>query len=186
MALARPAAVVLKDADNLLALAGLFSVLSLLAFGGANPIIPEMHRQAVEVAHWMTNEEFASLFAIAQATPGPNILFVTLIGYHVAGLAGAFVSTAALCTPCCTLTFLATRTWDRFKDRPWREAVQLGLTSVTIGIVVSSALIIATAAGRNVPAIAITATTAAFAYFTRINPMLALAAGGALGAFGLV
>jgi chromate transporter len=186
VALALEKAVVVKDLDDLIALAGLFAVLSMLAFGGANPIIPEIHRQAVDIAHWMTNEEFSSLFAIAQATPGPNILFVTLVGYHVAGFVGALVSTAALCAPCCTVTFLVTRVWDRFKKRPWRAAVQLGLTSVTVGIVASSALIIATAAGKNLPAVAITAVTAVFAYFTRLNPILALGVGGLLGGLGLV
>jgi chromate transporter len=177
---------VVRGLDELGNLIGLFAVLSLLAFGGANAIIPEMHRKAVDISHWMTNAEFASLFAIAQATPGPNILFVTLIGYHVAGFVGAVVSTIALCTPCCTLTFLVFRVWDRFKERPWRAAIQTGLTSVTIGIVAASALIIATAAGKNLAAVAITAATAGFAYFTRLNPMLALAAGGVLGALGLV
>lgn len=186
LAVALEKAVVVTGFDDIPALVAHFAVLSLLAFGGANAIIPEMHRQAVDVSQWMTNAEFASLFAIAQAAPGPNILFVTLIGYHVAGFAGALAATAALCAPCCTLVFLVIRVWDRFKDRPWRAAIQTGLTSVTVGIVAASALIIATAAGKNEAAVAITAAAAVLAYFTRINPMLALAAGGILGALGLV
>ena len=82
--------------DNpLIALAGYFALLSLFAVGGANAAIPEMHRIAVEVMHWMSDRQFADSFAISQVSPGPNIIIVTLIGYHVAGLAGAAVATAA-------------------------------------------------------------------------------------------
>lgn len=86
--------------DNpLLSLFGYFALLSLFAVGGANAAIPEMHRIAVEVMQWMTERQFADSFAIAQISPGPNIIIVTLIGYHVAGLAGAAVATAAMCGP---------------------------------------------------------------------------------------
>ena len=63
------------------ALAVQFSLLSLLAFGGANAVIPEIHRQSVAVHHWMTDKDFAALFAIAQSAPGPNFLISTLIGW---------------------------------------------------------------------------------------------------------
>ena len=93
--------------DNpLIALAGYFALLSLFAVGGANAAIPEMHRIAVEVMHWMSDRQFADSFAISQVSPGPNIIIVTLIGYHVAGLAGAAVATAAMCGPTCVLAFL--------------------------------------------------------------------------------
>jgi chromate transporter len=93
--------------DNpLISLAGYFALLSLFAVGGANAAIPEMHRIAVEVMHWMSDRQFADSFAISQVSPGPNIIIVTLIGYHVAGLAGAAVATAAMCGPTCVLAFL--------------------------------------------------------------------------------
>jgi len=69
-----------------------FALLSLFAIGGANAAIPEMHRLAVDAQHWMTDRQFADMFAISQVSPGPNVIIVTLIGYHVAGLAGALVS----------------------------------------------------------------------------------------------
>ena len=78
-----------------------FAVLSLFAVGGANAAIPEMHRVAVDVMHWMNDRQFADMFAIAQMSPGPNVIIVTLIGYHVAGFAGAAVATAAMCGPTC-------------------------------------------------------------------------------------
>ena len=68
---------------------GRFGLMSLFAVGGANSAIPEMHRVAVDVQHWMNDKQFADLFAISQLSPGPNVLIVTLIGYSVAGIAGA-------------------------------------------------------------------------------------------------
>ena len=84
---------------TLVALALLFSELSLLAFGGGNTVLPEMHRRTVDVYHWMTNGEFVALYALAQAAPGPNMMVVPLIGWHVAGWQGLLVSAAAIQEP---------------------------------------------------------------------------------------
>ena len=73
-----------------------FATLSLLAVGGANAVVPDMHRQVVETLGWMDNATFANLFAIAQAAPGPNVLVVSLIGWHVAGFAGLLVATVGV------------------------------------------------------------------------------------------
>lgn len=171
---------------DLLMLVLYFAKLSLLAVGGGNSILPEMYRLTVEVEHWLTPEEFADLFAIAQATPGPNMLIVTLIGWHVAGLAGALTATLALCIPSCTLTYLVFRAWGRFADRPWRAAVQLGLAPLTVGLVAAGALMLVLATARSNAGMAIIAATAAGAYFTRLNPvwllLCAAAAGYLLGA----
>ena len=69
------------------------------------PAVPEMHRLAVDVHGWMTDRQFADLFAIAQVTPGPNVIIVTLIGYHVAGVAGRVVTTLAMCGPTCLIAY---------------------------------------------------------------------------------
>lgn len=90
---------------TLLTMAWTFGLMSLLAIGGANSTIPEMHRVAVEVRHWMSDAQFADMFAIAQLSPGPNVLIVTLIGYHVAGIAGALVATFAMCGPSAVLAY---------------------------------------------------------------------------------
>ena len=127
--------------DNpLLALFGYFAMLSLFAVGGANAAIPEMHRIAVDAMHWMSDRQFADSFAIAQMSPGPNVIIVTLIGYHVAGLAGAGVATVAMCGPTCMLAFFVARVWDRFKDAPWRRAIQAGLVWPAILGVLASAV----------------------------------------------
>jgi chromate transporter len=170
----------------LLALFGYFAVLSLLAIGGANAAIPEMHRIAVEVMGWMSDGQFADMFAISQMSPGPNVIIVTLIGYHVAGLAGAGVATAAMCGPTCVLAFLAARLWDRFKEARWRVAVQAGLVPVSLGLIAASAFVLARAADHNIVAALLTVATAAVAFATRLNPLWLFAAGGVLGLAGWV
>jgi chromate transporter len=172
--------------NPLLTLAGYFALLSLFAVGGANAAIPEMHRVAVDVMHWMNDRQFADMFAMAQLSPGPNIIIVTLIGYHVAGLAGAAVATAAMCGPTCLVAFFVARTWDRFKDAHWRIAIQAGLVPVSLGLIGASAFVLARTADHNVIAGVLTAITAAIAFTTRINPLWLFAAGGLLGLSGLL
>jgi hypothetical protein len=109
-----------------LALTTHFLVLSLVAVGGGNSILPDMHRFVVDVHGWMTAAEFSQLYAIAQASPGPNIMVVTLIGWHVAGFPGAVASTLAICTPSSILAYAVAQVWYRFRGRPWRAALQAG------------------------------------------------------------
>jgi len=170
--------------NPLIPLFGYFSLLSLFAVGGANAAIPEMHRIAVEVMHWMSDRQFADSFAIAQVSPGPNVIIVTLIGYHVAGLAGAAVATAAMCGPTCLLAFLVARTWDRFKGARWRIAIQAGLVPVSLGLIAASAFVLARTADHNIYAGLITAVTALVGFATRVNPLWIFAAGGILGLSG--
>lgn len=168
----------------LAALAGYFAMLSLFAVGGANAAIPEMHRIAVEAMRWMTDKQFADSFAIAQMSPGPNVVIVTLIGYHVAGLAGAGVATVAMCGPTCVLAYGVSRVWDRFKDAPWRIAIQGGLVPVSLGLIGASAFVLASVADRNIYAAIITAVTAVAGFATRINPLWIFAGAGLLGLSG--
>lgn len=171
---------------TLLTLAGYFALLSLFAIGGANAALPEMHRLAVEVMHWMSERQFADMFAIAQVTPGPNVIVVTLIGYHVAGLAGALVATLAMCGPTCLFAFFIGQIWDRFKDAPWRVAIQAALVPISIGLIGASAAVIARAAAQSTVAVAVTAATALVTYKIRINPLWIFAGAGLLGLSGLL
>jgi chromate transporter len=172
--------------NPLWSLFSLFVVLSLFSVGGANAAIPEIHRVAVDVMGWMSNSQFADMFAIAQMSPGPNVIIVALIGFHVAGLAGAGVAIAAMCGPTCVLAFLAARTWDRFKGARWRDALQAGLVPVSLGLIGASAFVLARAADHNIYAFLITATTATVAFATRVNPLWIFLAAGGLGFAGLV
>ena len=176
----------MKTSDTLVVLALQFAGLSLVAFGGANAVIPEIHRQAVDVRHWMTDQDFAALFAIAQAAPGPNFLVSTLIGWKAAGLAGALIATAAMCGPSCVLTYWVAKVWDRYRERSWRIAIGAGLAPVTVGFVFSSAFVLIRAADKGWRLAIVTAASAIVAYFTRLNPLWCLLAAGALGLIGLL
>jgi len=170
--------------NPLAALAFYFALLSLFAVGGANAAIPEIHRVAVDVMHWMNDHQFADMFAISQVSPGPNVIIVTLIGYHVAGLTGAAVATLAMVGPTCVLAFLVARVWDRFKEARWRIAIQAGLVPVSLGLISASAFVLARAADHSVLAGLITAATAVVAFATRVNPLWLFAVGGLLGLTG--
>jgi len=172
------------NSNPLTTLFGYFALLSLFAVGGANAAIPEMHRVAVDVMHWMSDQQFADSFAIAQMSPGPNVIIVTLIGYHVAGLAGAAVATVAMTGPTCVMAFVVARFWDRFKDAPWRMAIQSGLVPVSLGLIAASAFVLARAADHSIYAGIITAVTAVVAYWTRLNPLWVFLIAGAIGLTG--
>ena len=114
------------DSGTLLTLAGFFALTSLFAIGGAKSAIPEIHRFAVDV-HWLSDRQFADSFALAQLTPGPNLIIVTLIGYRVGGVAAAIVVTLAMCAPPCVIAYLVGRTAERFKGAAWHGAISRGL-----------------------------------------------------------
>jgi chromate transporter len=176
----------MKDENILWTLAGHFALLSLFAIGGANAAIPEMHRLAVDVMGWMTDRQFTDMFAIAQVTPGPNVIVVTLIGYHVAGLPGALVSTLAMCGPTCLAAYWIGGTWERFKHAKWRIAIQAGMVPIAIGLMAASAFVIARAADHNLVAATITVATACITFWTKLNPLWLLGAAALLGLAGLV
>ncbi len=172
--------------SHLAELAAVYAQLSLLAFGGANAIVPEMQRQVVDVHHWMSAHEFAALFALAQAAPGPNMMVVSLVGWQVAGFWGALVTTAAVTAPSSILTLLVSGIWYRFKDAPWRKAVQAGLQPVTAGLIMASAALLIQTTSVDWTAAAVTVVTAALFIFTKLHPLAILAAAAVAGAVGLV
>ena len=113
-----------SGAGTLFILAGFFAVLSLFSIGGGNSAVPEMHRYAVEVQHWLTDRQFADTFALAQLTPGPNLIIVALIGFHVAGVLGAVVAMLAMCGPTCVAAYFVGRASERFRGKIWHSAHQ--------------------------------------------------------------
>jgi chromate transporter len=166
-------------------LAAVYGQLSLLAFGGANAVIPEMQRQVVDVHHWMSAQQFAALYALAQAAPGPNMMVVSLVGWRVAGIWGALVTTAAVATPSSILTLLVSGAWFRFKDAPWRKAVQAGLQPVTAGLIMASAALLIRSTTVDWTAAAVTVVAAGLFLFSKLHPMLILAGAAVVGAVGL-
>ena len=163
-----------------------FGLMSLFAVGGANAAIPEMHRIAVDVRHWLTDKQFADVFAISQLSPGPNVLIVTLIGYAVAGFSGAFAATIAMCLPTAVLAYGVSRLLRGSKAARWPALVRAALVPLSIGLMGASALIVAQAADRTWPAALLTLAAAALAFATRLNPLWLLLAGGCLGLAGVI
>jgi len=169
----------------LTAMALIFLELSLLSFGGGNTILPEMQRQVVVVHHWMTGQEFSASFALAQAAPGPNMMIVSLLGWHIAGWLGVVVTSLATFGPSFVVTAVVYQLWERFKDRPWRRIVQAGLVPMTAGLVTSSAVIITAGSDSTWSLAAITAACAVATTTTRIHPLIVLALGAVVGLVGL-
>ena len=166
------------------ALASQFAGLSLVAFGGANAVVPEMHRQSVTLHHWMSDAEFANLFAIAQAAPGPNVMISTLVGWKVAGIAGGLVATLAICIPSCLLTYFAAGAWERYRQARLRAAIAAGLAPVIVGLLISSTWLLAEAADRQWRLTVVTVCVAALAYISKLNPLWFLGVAAALGLTG--
>jgi chromate transporter len=174
------------NAAVLAALAWRFGGMAFLAIGGANAVVPEMHRQVVEAERWMTASEFAALFAIANAAPGPNVLVVTLVGWHVAGVAGALVATLAFVAPTALLTYGVFHLWARYAHAPWRPPVQDGLAAVTVGLLAATSFLLLRATGTSAALVAITLATAWIVARSKLNPLWLLAVGAAIGGAGWV
>lgn len=166
------------------ALAGRFSLYSLMAIGGISTLLPEMHRQLVVDRHWLSNADFTSLYAIAQAAPGPNMLFATLLGWKMAGLAGALVATAGICLPSSALAYAVAHLRERFAASRWRRILERALAPVTIGLTLGSGYLLLRAADVDGRQWALSAAVALLALRSRMNPLWLLAAGALLGAAG--
>jgi chromate transporter len=167
-------------------LAWTFGLMSLFAVGGANAAIPEVHRVAVEIHHWLTDKQFADVYAISQLSPGPNVLIVTLIGYSVAGVAGGLVATLAMCVPTAVLAYHVSRLLTRSSQSRWPAIIQAALVPLSIGLMTASGLVVALAADRTWVAALVTVAATGLAFATRVNPLWLLLAGGVLGFAGVI
>jgi chromate transporter len=175
-----------SDSNPVLALALTFATMSLFAVGGANSAIPEMHRVAVDVNHWLTDKQFTDVYAIAQLSPGPNVLIVTLIGYSVAGILGALVATLAMCVPTAVLALIVSRFLTRASQSRWPSIIQAALVPLSIGLMGASGFILARSSDQTVVAALVTVGAAVLASVTKLNPLWMLVAGGCLGFAGLI
>ena len=174
------------DANPVWTLAWTFGVMSLFAVGGGNAALPEMHRVAVDVQHWLTDKQFADAFAISQLSPGPNVLIVTLIGYTVAGVTGALVATLAMCLPTALMAYGVSRILTKSSHSRWPAIIQAALVPLSIGLMGASGYILARTSDHTWLAAAITIGAAVVASATKLNPFWMLLAGGCLGFTGLI
>jgi len=173
---------------------GHYLLLSLLSIGGAISTTTEMHRFLVVEHHWLTQEQFNNSIAIAQAAPGPNVLFVALMGWNVglnagsytAALAGVLVTMTGILLPATTLTYLAARWGHRNRDLLGVRAFKQGLAPVVVGLMVSVGVILASANNNpetDWPLWLISLVAGLLIWRTRIHLLWLLAAGALIGWF---
>jgi chromate transporter len=132
----------MADEKALATLALVFAPLSLVSIGGGASAIAEMQHQAVVVHQWMTQREFADLFAIARAAPGPGTLLATLIGFSVAGWLGALIVSLAFFLPSALLAYGAVSIFNRWRGSAWHGAIEAGLAPIAVGLVLAGSFVI--------------------------------------------
>ena len=177
----------------------LFTSLSLMSIGGGNTVLPEMHLKAVRDYNWMTDNQFADIFAISQAAPGPSILIVTLVGYKAgltaagastwaqfSGVLGAILATLAMMVPAGMLVFLVARVWESAKDSAFWLAVEKGFAPLTVGLVLASGYVMSQAADHDWRAYVLTGICTVIFVFTKVNPLVIVGLAGVIGWLGWV
>lgn len=165
--------------------------LALLSFaavgGGVIMLAPDIHRYVVDVHRWMTDEQFAAAYAIAQAAPGPNMLFVTLVGWQIAGWAGAAWATGAVIVPSALLTFVATRASSRRGGvGRFGKAVRSGLAPVSVGLLLAGVWVLFRSTGAGARESIAVLLTLAIVLRTKINPLWLIVLGAVAGIAGLI
>ena len=177
-------------AGELLGLFGHFLVLSLISIGGAITTASDMHRYVVQEKGWMGDDAFTASIAIAQAAPGPNILFVAVIGWNIAGPLGALATLAGILIPSTTLTLWVARFARQRRETRGVRAFVTGLAPVTIGLLLATGWVLAqpylAAPDRRLGASLLMAVTVLAIVRTRIGPMWLVALGAVVGALGWV
>lgn len=174
-----------------------FLVLSLLAVGGAITTAPDMHRYLVDQQHWITDAQFNASIAIAQAAPGPNVLFVALMGWNVGlnagglwhALLGVFASMLGILIPSSTVTYAAARWGHRNRELRAVRAFKQGLAPIVIALLMATGWILVSAndrPARDWPLWVLALISTVVVWRTRLHLLWLLALGGLLGWFGLL
>jgi chromate transporter len=174
-----------------------YMMFSMLAVGGVISTAPEMHRYLVDQQHWLIDAQFNSSIALAQAAPGPNVLFVALLGWNVGmnagglstALLGMLITMLGILLPSTTLAYLAGRWGQRNRELRSVRAFKQGMGPLVIALVIATGWILASAHGNPAsdwPLWLLTAITALIVSKTRIHLLWLLAVGALFGWFGLV
>src|SRR5438067_9261993 len=171
--------------DTLVALGVVFAPLSLLSFGGGNAVIADIAQQAINVQGWTSEREFADLFALSRAAPGPGSMLAALIGWKAAGIGGAAVATLAFYLPSAALVLGVARLWGRWRGSVWHTAVERGMAPIAAGLFLSGGIaVLRVSPGGPAVWIAAGVATALLLGWRRLHPLWLFAASGAL--FGFV
>lgn len=183
----------LGDWRNLLAVIWDFLSLSLFSLGGGNTLLSEYHYLSVSKYCWLSSSQFADIYALAEAAPGPSSMIVGLLGMGAAwkegplwGLLSGFVAEAAILLPSTLLMVAACLSWNRLRDSPWRIAFERAMGPITLGILFAVGLKILRTADTNTPGVIVSLVVCVLMLRTRISPLWFMAVAGSLGAFGLI
>lgn len=170
----------------ILQLLATFSILSLVAVGGANAVLPEMHRQLVALHGWLDDTTFSQLYALAQAAPGPNILVASVMGWRIAGAGGMAAATLGMLVPSAILAWGMAGLTHRLRGAPWLKPAQGGLVPVAIGLILAAGITMAQASHTHgLMPLVVVAVSTVLVWRTDYNPLWMLAGGGVLGAIVL-
>jgi chromate transporter len=161
-----------------------FLAMSVLAIGGALAVAPEIHRYIVDQRGWVDDTQFSAAIALAQAAPGPNLLFVPVLGHAIAGLPVAFVALVGILLPSTTLALAASRWGERRRDTRGVRAFVAGMAPVTIGLLAAAGTVLAAPLATQPAAWVLVAVTVALSVKTKISPVWLIAAGAVVGAAG--
>lgn len=171
--------------ESLVALGAVFAPLSLLSFGGGNATIADIAHQTIAVRHWAGERDFADLFALSRAAPGPGSMLCALIGWKVAGLSGAIVATVAFYLPASLVLFAAAKIWGRWRGSPWHRAVERGIAPIAAGLFLSGGIAVLRVAPAGLAAwVAAGLATVVLLYWPKLHPVPLLIISGAV--FGLI
>lgn len=176
-----------RDESPLWPLVSQLALLSMMAIGGGVIMLaPDVHRYVVDAHRWISDGQFAAAYTIAQVAPGPNMLYVTLVGWQVAGIAGAVLATLAIVLPPAALTLLLLRLGGHHAPGPLGRALRKGLAPLSVGLLLAGGWILARASDADWRGGVVSAATVLVVTRTRINPVWLIAAGALLGLAGLV
>jgi chromate transporter len=173
------------DPATWLTLFGHFLALSLMSIGGAITLVPDMHRRLVVEDHLLSHDHFTAAVALAQAAPGPNVLFVALMGWYAGGAVGAVVSMLGIMLPSATLTLMVSRWVATRKEHLMVRAFQSGMTPVTVGLLLATGWVL-TPPVEQTRALVLSVVVAVLVWRTRLSLIWLVAAGALLGALGWV
>ena len=186
-------AVQLSDWRQLLAVIWDFLSLSLFSLGGGNTLLNEYHHMAVDQYCWLTSRQFADIYAIAEAAPGPSSMIVGLLGMGAAvkegplwGVLSGLTAEIAILLPSTLLMVAAALSWNRLRHSPWRIAFERGLGPITLGILFAVGLKILRISDHDTPAYAVSLVVCVLMLRTKISPLWFMAVAGLMGALGLV
>lgn len=159
-----------------------FLSLSVFATGGALALASDMHRYVVDQHGYITHGQFVDSIALAQAAPGPNILFVTVMGWQIAQVPGALATTLGLSLPALVFPVIVSRLSRMAQFERLLKALQRGLGPIALGLMAATVYLLARELSGAWIGVAIAAATLLLIVFTRVPPVIPILAAGALGA----